>query len=180
MNGTNVTGIIPNTAQYTETLGIIACLMLFLYCSFLMLAFQKCFSPIYLLPEKVTQMMGGQADKAGEQDLQQLQQGVTQQGQSLAQSGGQGMNKGIEAQQQHTQAVSRAGESGTGASSKAYGSMKGGMYDKEAWGRNFGGDISAGLTSNEDSKGGASQGDSSNAANNPGLQGTPKPPSSGQ
>ena len=48
MNGTNVTGIIPNTAQYTETRGIIACLMLFLYCSFLMLAFQKCFSPIYL------------------------------------------------------------------------------------------------------------------------------------
>ena len=80
-------------------------------------------------------MMGGQADKAGEQDLQQLQQGVNQQSQSLAQSGGQSMNKGVEAQQQKTQAQSRGWESGAGASSKPYGQAKSSLYDKEAWQR---------------------------------------------
>ena len=175
MNGADVNGIIPNTAQYTETRGIIACLMLFLYCSFLMMAFQKCFSPIYLLPEKVTQMMGGQADKAGEQDLQQLQQGVTQQSQSLAQSGGQGLNKGIEAQQQQTQAKSRASESGTGTSSKPYGSAKQGLYDKSNWSSHFPKkDSEAGLADSKPGGGGGKGGpDMQKPEDNPTLQGKP-------
>ena len=153
---TPIDGIIPNTPAYQDARGVVSCLMLFLYCSFLMLAFQKCFSPIYLLPEKVTQMMGGQADKAGEQDLQQLQQGVNQQSQSLAQSGGQSMNKGVEAQQQKTQAQSRGWESGAGASSKPYGQAKSSLYDKEAWQRraDANGSGSAGLGNQPKGNGG--------------------------
>ena len=175
MNGTMQPGIIPNTANYRDANGIIACLLLFVYCSFLMMAFQKCFSPIYLLPEKVVQMMGGQADKAGEQDLQQMQQGLTQQSQSLAQSGGQAANKGIEAQQQKTQATQRSWESGAGASSKPYGQSKQGLYDKEAWQRSKdgkGSGNSAGLAA----KGGGSErgnkagSNSSRPENNPALQ----------
>ena len=134
-NATTYPGIIPNIAAYQDARGVIACLMLFLYCSFLMMAFQKCFSPIYLLPEKVIQMMGGQADKAGEQDLQQLQQGVNQQSQSMAQAGGQSLNKGIEAQQQKTQSQSKGWESGTGAASRPSSMAKSALYDKEAWQR---------------------------------------------
>ena len=175
MNGVMQAGIIPNTANYKDANGIIACLLLFVYCSFLMLAFQKCFSPIYLLPEKVIQMMGGQADKAGEQDLQGLQQGVTQQSQSLAQSGGQAANKGIEAQQQKTQATQRSWESGAGASSKPYSQSKQGLYDKEAWQRHKDGkkNQSAGLSAQGGGSAGSntSGGSSSRPENNPALQG---------
>lgn len=136
--------------------------------------------------EKVTQMMGGQADKAGEQDLQQLQQGVTQQSQYLAQSGGQSLNKGIEAQLQQTQAKSRASESGTGTSSKAYGSAKQGLYDKSNWSSHFPKkDSKSGLTTDKPGDGGNKANgsmDGSNAQNIPALQQgrQPKNPSSDQ
>ena len=180
MGNTTYAGIMPASPYYQDARGVIACLMLFLYCSFLMLAFQKCFSPIYLLPEKVTQMMGGQADKAGEQDLQQLQQGVSQQSQSLAQSGGQGLNKGIEAQQQKTQSKSRAWESGSGASSSAYGKAKTGLYDKGAWKNAHQSESkSAGLTASPQGPGSGGGGmNPSDPAQNPALQGggqSPKP-----
>ena len=181
VNGVPQSGIIPNTPYYQNANGIIACLLLFLYCSFLMLAFQKCFSPIYLLPEKVVQMMGGQADKAGEQDLQGLQQGVNQQSQSLAQSGGQTANKGIEAQQQKSQAVKGSSEAGMGAASRVGGMGKQYTYDKNAWKNHQQAKEqkqgSAGLSSAESggrNAGGAGSGsgghDTRNPQNNPALQ----------
>jgi len=178
---TPIDGIIPNTPAYQDARGVVSCLMLFLYCSFLMLAFQKCFSPIYLLPEKVTQMMGGQADKAGEQDLQQLQQGVSQQSQSAAQSGGQSMNKGVEAQQQKTQSISRSMESGAGASSMPYGKGKtAALYDKGGWQNaqdKAAGSSSAGLNSSPGEGGGNGGGgmNPSDPTQNPALQGSPQP-----
>ena len=177
-NPTPYPGIIPNLPTYQDARGVIACLMLFLYCSFLMLAFQKCFSPIYLLPEKVIQMMGGQADKAGEQDLQQLQQGVNQQSQSLAQSGGQAVNKGIEAQQQKTQSKSRAMESGSGSASKPYSQTKSGLYDKEAWQRHQDANSpgSAGLGQGDGGSGGASGGGQSPDENAIAAQRAAQPP----
>ena len=178
VNGVEQSGIIPNTAYYQNANGVIACLLLFLYCSFLMMAFQKCFSPIYLLPEKVVQMMGGQADKAGEQDLQGLQQGVSQQSQSLAQSGGQAANKGIEAQQQKTQAVKGSAESGMGAVSKAGGAGKQFTYDRSAWKNHHASKSqekgAAGLSSGGGGNGGGAGSGGGNDArkpqNNPNLQ----------
>ncbi|WP_151193855.1 DotA/TraY family protein [Cysteiniphilum sp. JM-1] len=83
--------------------GSIACLLIFMYGSFLSLGFMKCFSLIYLLPDKVLQWIGGGAgEKAGEQDLQQLTSGLQQNTQAGAQAAGQTTQEGIQAQKDIT------------------------------------------------------------------------------
>lgn len=83
--------------------GIVAVLLLFTFCSFMMLVFNKCFSIIYLLPEKVLQWIGGAADKAGQQEAQEMSQGMGQTASSGAQAGGSSTTQGAQASQQNAQ-----------------------------------------------------------------------------
>ena len=111
--GTYETGIAANSSTMTQ--GIIACLLLFTFCSFMMMAFTKCFSMIYVLPEKVVTWIGASADKAGAQELQQMNQGMTQSAQSGASAGGQSTEKSIGAEQKFTGDMGGAASHGAGA-----------------------------------------------------------------
>lgn len=85
------------------TQGIVACILLTTFCGFMVLAFNKCFAAIYLVPEKVMQWVGGMADKAGEQELNQMTSAMGQTASSGAQAGGQAMDKGGQAESQYGQ-----------------------------------------------------------------------------
>lgn len=87
-------------------MGALSCLLLFTYASFLVMAFTKCFSPIYVIPEKVVQWINGHAERAGEQEAQQFGSNVQQTAQSGAQAGGQALQQGAQAQQQRGQQMS--------------------------------------------------------------------------
>jgi len=100
-------------------LGVISCLLVFMYASFLVMAFTKCFSPIYVLPEKVVQWINGQADRAGEQEAQQFGQQAQQTAQSGAQAGGQAMQQGIDAQKQRGQGMSDLNKQQSSANTQA-------------------------------------------------------------
>ncbi len=93
-------------ANNNMMMGVMSCLLLFSYASFLMMAFTKCFSPIYVIPEKVVQWIGGQGDRAGEAESQQFGQGVQQNAQQGAQAGGQALQQGIQAQQSRGEKMS--------------------------------------------------------------------------
>lgn len=69
--------------------GILACILVMIYVTFIMLAFTKCFSAIYSFPEKVVQWIGGQAEKAGPEELQQVTQAANKTAQDTSQAGGQ-------------------------------------------------------------------------------------------
>ena len=71
--------------------GILSCMLIMVYTTFIGMAFTECFSPIYKFPEKVMQYVGGQADKAGEQQLQQISSATQQQATQAASTGGQAM-----------------------------------------------------------------------------------------
>lgn len=86
--------------------GCISCLLVFTYASFLVMAFTKCFSPIYMIPEKVVEWIGATAARAGEQELSQFSGNVQQMAQQGAQAGGQAMQQGIQAQEQKGQKMS--------------------------------------------------------------------------
>ena len=126
-------------------MGVMSCLLLFTYASFLVMAFTKCFSPIYVIPEKVVQWINGHNDRAGEQEAQQFGSNVQQTAQSGAQAGGQAMQQGIQAQQTRGQQMSDLGGKqfsqglAMSASSKSAGSAKEGassfMQFKAAQGR---------------------------------------------
>ena len=96
-------------AQVTMTKGIIACILVFTFCSFMMMAFTKCFSTIYIIPEKVTQWIGGIADRAGQQELQQMSSGISGAAKDGAQAGGSSAEKGISASQKLTSDVGGSG-----------------------------------------------------------------------
>lgn len=95
----------PGSGDVSMTQGIIACILLLTFCSFIMMSFTKCYSTIYVLPEKVVQWVGGVADKAGQQEMQQISQGVSQSAQSAGQAGGQTAEKGIGNSQQMNQSM---------------------------------------------------------------------------
>lgn len=85
------------------TAGIIATIVIFSYATFILLAYTKCFSAIYVIPEKVAQYLGGgPADKAGQEELQQITQGVSSTSQTAVQSGSQTSTQGAEASKQGT------------------------------------------------------------------------------
>lgn len=91
---------IPDEKSYAK--GAFVLLLTFLYASFIGIAFHKCFSMIYLVPDKVLQWIGHQAgDRAGEQVFQEIKGATTQQTQQLGQAGSQTVNQGIETQKQN-------------------------------------------------------------------------------
>lgn len=94
-------GIDPN--GYAR--GTIALLMIFVYAQFMIKAFNKCFSAIYIIPERVITWIGGQTDQVGAQDLQELSGSLTSSAQQMGQAGGQGLQSGIGGGQQKLGAV---------------------------------------------------------------------------
>jgi hypothetical protein len=111
---TSILNSVPQDDQMVQ--GILACLMLFVYCSFIVLAFNKCFSTIYVIPDKVMEWVGGgRGEQAGVQDLQGISSGVQQSAGQMADTGGKGLNQGIEAQQSKAQKSSDLGQQETSA-----------------------------------------------------------------
>lgn len=116
--------------------GIIAVVLLFAFCSFLMMAFTKCFSTIYLIPEKVMQWIGVAAEKAGAQELEKMSGGIGQSAQSGAQAGGSSTEKGIGAGQQETQGSGQASGAAAGGGGSVGGAIAGakkGMKDEKRY-----------------------------------------------
>ncbi len=110
LDGSTMPGMIPQALDPNNyAKGIVSLFLLFIYSQFIMKAFNKCFSAIYVLPEKVMQYIGGQADRAGAEDLQELSSGLNQSVQQVGSSGGQGMQSGIQGNQSLMQ-----GQQGTG------------------------------------------------------------------
>lgn len=107
-----------NQAAYANnismTQGILSSIMLTTFCAFMVLAFNKCFSAIYVVPEKVMQWVGAMADKAGEQELQQMSSSVNQSSQQSVQAAGQGAEKGVGAETQFNQGEGQAYSSSLG------------------------------------------------------------------
>jgi len=102
--------IYQNNSSITE--GVLAVLMLLLFCSLMVMAFNKCFSMIYMIPEKVLGWIGIQVQGTGAQDAEKLSGGVTQSAGQAAQGAGSTMTQGAQAQSQHAQGSGSASASG--------------------------------------------------------------------
>ncbi|OAJ34614.1 DotA/TraY family protein [Piscirickettsia salmonis] len=89
--------------------GIVSCFLIFIYASFMMMAFSKCFSVIYLIPDKVFDWIGASAGhRAGAEEVQQLQGKTEGMGSQAGQSMGSGVQQGIQAKQTETQSSVQA------------------------------------------------------------------------
>ncbi|MCF6776949.1 DotA/TraY family protein [Thiotrichales bacterium 19X7-9] len=83
--------------------GVFSCMIIFLYATFLSMAFMKCFSLIYVIPDKVLQWIGNtRGERAGEAEIQEFKGAGAQYSQGAAQAGGQSMTQGIEAEKSYT------------------------------------------------------------------------------
>ncbi len=96
--------------QNMQLSGVMSCILLFTYCSFLMMAFTKCFSPIYSIPERVVEWIGGQAAQGGKEEAQQFSQGAQKTAGAAAQAGESSMQKGIQANDQRGQNTSQVSQ----------------------------------------------------------------------
>ncbi|MDF2940582.1 MAG: hypothetical protein K0R66_1224 [Gammaproteobacteria bacterium] len=128
---TSILAAVPQGDQMVQ--GILACLMLFVYCSFIVLAFNKCFSTIYVIPDKVMEWVGGgRGDQAGAQDLQQISQGVQQSAGQAADAGGKGTQSGIDTQKSkadQTSSFDQKEVSTVSSTSQGMGKAAGGAVD---------------------------------------------------
>ncbi|WP_440682425.1 DotA/TraY family protein [Cysteiniphilum halobium] len=117
--------------------GSLNILLVFMYAGFISLAFYKCFSLIYILPDKVLHWVGGtQNERAGEQDMQEMKSSSVQNAQGMAQSGTQSVEKHNQGRQEQMQGVqnlgSSAGHVGTSVDNyKYHKSQKGGGEKSE-------------------------------------------------
>ncbi|MCF6775472.1 DotA/TraY family protein [Thiotrichales bacterium 19X7-9] len=88
----------------TYARGTFTCMIIFLYATFITMAFMKCFSLIYVLPDKVLQWIGNtRSERTGEAEIQEFKSAGTQYAQGAAQAGGQSLTQGIEAEKSYTQ-----------------------------------------------------------------------------
>ena len=120
----NILAAVPDGVDFSNVKGVLAVLLLLVYSGFLVLAFNECFQTIYAIPEKVMQWIGGQADRAGAQQLQQVSSGLSSSAQGAGSAGGQAVGKGIEAGQSTTQGFGSAASSGAKGFGAEAGSMK--------------------------------------------------------
>ena len=107
-----------------DTQAILCLMVMTLYGTFLAIAFTKCFSTIYLIPEKVVQWLGGQSDQFGKEDMQQMSQAASQNSQQVAQAG-----------QQATQNVAGGAKEISSAKGQE-GSQEAGLQNQEIGNRN--------------------------------------------
>ncbi|MCF6777130.1 DotA/TraY family protein [Thiotrichales bacterium 19X7-9] len=86
--------------------GVFACLIIFMYATFLAMAFMKCFSLIYLIPDKVLQWIGNtRGERPGESEIQEFRSTATQTAQQGAQSATQAVNEGIQSYKSQAQSI---------------------------------------------------------------------------
>ncbi|WP_192484555.1 MULTISPECIES: DotA/TraY family protein [Cysteiniphilum] len=107
------------TATDNISSGVIALFTIFVFVSFLAIAFNKCFSIIYLLPDKVLQWVGHSGgERAGEQEFQQIKSGTESGAQQASQAGQKSADEGLSARKGHVmesgKAISGVGEAATG------------------------------------------------------------------
>ncbi|TNF68947.1 MAG: hypothetical protein EP298_05405 [Gammaproteobacteria bacterium] len=94
------------TDAATYSRGVLSCLVIFIYATFLAMAFTKCFSLIYVIPDKVLQWIGNtRSERAGEAEIQEFKGATTQMAQQGAQAGGSTLNEGLQAQKSYTQSA---------------------------------------------------------------------------
>ncbi|MBK2123862.1 DotA/TraY family protein [Fangia hongkongensis] len=109
---TQISAIFSGSSVYVN--GTFSLLCVLLYASFISIAFNKCFSLIYLLPDKVMQWVGHNAgERSGVEDLQELKSSSSQNASGLAQSGTQTEEKANQAQTQYTETSSSGMQSFT-------------------------------------------------------------------
>ncbi|WP_192484584.1 MULTISPECIES: DotA/TraY family protein [Cysteiniphilum] len=92
--------------------GSLNIMMMFMYANFIALAFYKCFSLIYILPDKILHWVGGSHnERAGEQDLQEMKSSATQSAQGLGQSATQVSEKYTQAKTEQMHGTQQLGSS---------------------------------------------------------------------
>lgn len=111
------TTVYTNPVSITE--GILAVLMLLLYCSVMVMAFTKCYSTIYAIPEHVLKWIGVDASSGSAQDMEKLTGSVTQNAGQTGQAAGQTMSQGAQTQSSHMSQSGQADQSNAGAVNKA-------------------------------------------------------------
>ena len=90
---------VPGTAYNSLiTQGIMSTFLIFMYASFISMAFNKSFSTIYVIPERVMAWIGSQGMKFGEKEGGEMQGAVSKQADQAAQGGGQAVSQGTQAQ----------------------------------------------------------------------------------
>ena len=87
------------TASVSMVQGVVACFMVMLYGTFIVMAFQQCFSAIHVIPERVLLWVGVQGFKFGEQQLNEMKQQSVQNAKEGGQAGGQTLTQGTQALQ---------------------------------------------------------------------------------
>ncbi|MCF6764469.1 DotA/TraY family protein [Thiotrichales bacterium 19S3-7] len=89
-----------DAASYAR--GTFSCMIIFMYATFLSMAFMKCFSLIYVIPDKVLQWIGNtRGERAGEAEIQEFKGAAQSYSQSAGQAGGQTMSQGIDAEKSY-------------------------------------------------------------------------------
>jgi hypothetical protein len=121
-----------NLVMNSNVQGIIASIMVMVYVAFLMMAFNKCFSTIYVLPEKVMQWIGAHGEKAGVEDLQKMEGAVNQTSQQVTQAGGSSVQAKTSADKDMVQGGSSSGEKAGGGAGKLRADQKGAWSKKTA------------------------------------------------
>ena len=112
--GTNPDGTYQNFDRVTNVRAILSLMLIFMYATFLTMVFNKCFSVIYLLPEKVVSWVGGQSDNFGKEASQHLAQATKQEAGQVAQAG-----------QQSTQSIAGGSKEMTSSKGQAASSQEG-------------------------------------------------------
>ena len=85
--GQNADGTYANLDRETNVRAVLSLMLIFMYSTFLVMVFNKCFSVIYVIPEKVVGWVGGQADNFGKEASQHLAQATQQETGQVAQAG---------------------------------------------------------------------------------------------
>ncbi|WP_440992939.1 DotA/TraY family protein [Cysteiniphilum litorale] len=108
------------TSSNSYVTGSLNILLVFMYAGFIGLAFYKCFSLIYILPDKILHWVGGtHNERAGEQDMQEMKSSSIQSAQGMAQSGTQTVEKANQSHTEHAQGVQNIGQSAGGVTHAA-------------------------------------------------------------
>jgi hypothetical protein len=100
--GSSIVGTASSATQGSSntlvTQGIMSTFLIFMYASFISLAFNKSFSTIYVIPERVMSWIGSQGMKFGEKESGEMQGALSKQADQAAQGGGQAVSQGTQAQ----------------------------------------------------------------------------------
>jgi len=95
-SGGNATLVTDNSQLMVQ--GIMSTFMLFMFATFITMAFNKSFSMIYVIPERVMSWIGSQGMKFGEKEADEMKNATMQQANQGAQAGGQSLQQGMQAQ----------------------------------------------------------------------------------